>query len=48
MTSLLRSSRMLRILGLTLALASLAPLALAETVTFLYETKAQGEVEECG
>ena len=35
-------------LGLTLGLLSLAPKVLAETVTFLYETKAQGEVEECG
>ena len=48
MIDLLRSSRMLSVLGLTLGLLSLAPKVLAETVTFLYETKAQGEVEECG
>ena len=48
MTSLLRSRRMLRALGLTLGMLLLAPLALAESVTFLYETKAQGEIEECG
>ena len=43
-----RSLPFLGILGFALGLLLLAPLALAESVTFLFETRAQGELEPCG
>ena len=48
MPSHLRSRPFLCGLGLVLGILLGAPAVLADSVTYLYETKAQGELEPCG
>ena len=48
MLSHLRFPPFLRGLGLVLGILLAAPAVLADSVTYLYETKAQGELEPCG